>query len=70
MIAQILWAFNIEQAVDKHGKIVELHESAYMDGLLLAPKPFKIRLVLRGKEHAEVVRNAVAKSEEYLERWE
>lgn len=70
MIAQILWAFNIEQAVDEHGKLIELDESAYMDGLLLAPKPFQIRLVPRSREHAEVVRSAVAESEEYLQRWE
>lgn len=70
MIAQILWAFNIEHAVDEHGKLVELDESAYVDGLLLAPMPFQIRLVPRSREHADVIRRAVAESEEYLMRWE
>jgi hypothetical protein len=70
MIAQILWAFNIEEAVDEHGKRIELDESAYMDGLLLTPMPFQIRLVPRSKEHADVVRSVVAESEKYLKRWE
>ena len=70
MIAQILWAFNIEQAVDEHGKLIKLDESAYLDGLLLTPMPFQIRLVSRSREHADVVRRAVAESEEYLKRWE
>ncbi|KAH7407061.1 cytochrome P450 oxidoreductase-like protein [Phaeosphaeria sp. MPI-PUGE-AT-0046c] len=70
MIAQILWAFKIEQAVDEHGKLIELDEKAYMDGFLLAPLPFKVRLVPRSKEHADVVRGAVAESEKYLEKWE
>ena len=70
MIAQILWAFYIEQAGDEHGKLIELDESAYMDGFLLAPMPFQIRLVPRSKEHADVVRSVVAVSEKYLERWE
>jgi hypothetical protein len=69
MIAQILWAFEIEPAMG-NGDVIELDEHAYEDRLLLlTPLPFKVRLVPRSREHAEVVRKVVMEREEYLKKW-
>jgi cytochrome P450 len=69
MIAQILWAFDIEPERE-NGEAVGLDVDAYEDGLLLTPLPFRVRLVARSRKHAEVVRKVVAERGEDLKKWE
>jgi hypothetical protein len=49
-IARLMWAFNIEHAVDANGKIIEADPLAYSQGFNSGPLPFKARFVPRNKE--------------------
>lgn len=70
MIAQLLWAFQIEPAADETGKPIELDIHAYSDGMVYAPKPYMVRFVPRSAKHAEVVRRVAAEAKVFLRQWE
>lgn len=69
-MAQMLWAFRIEQALDKNGNKIELDINAYSESLVWSPDSFKVRLVPRSEKHAQIVRDASVNAEEYLRQWE
>jgi len=69
-IAQILWGFNIEQAVEENGDKIDLDEDAYTETLSWPPDPFQVRFIPRSEKHARVMRDASSEAEEYLGQWE
>ncbi|KAF2827089.1 cytochrome P450 oxidoreductase-like protein [Ophiobolus disseminans] len=69
-VAQLLWAFNIEPAVDADGEPVPLNTDAYEGDFASAPMPFKVRIVPRSPKHAEIVQRAAADVQDHLKQWE
>ncbi|KAF2851961.1 cytochrome P450 oxidoreductase-like protein [Plenodomus tracheiphilus IPT5] len=69
-MAQLLWAFRIEPAVDAEGKNVALDEIAYHETMVYAPEPYQVKFIPRSEKHAQVVRDASAEAEDYLKQWE
>ncbi|TDZ19400.1 Cytochrome P450 monooxygenase patI [Colletotrichum orbiculare MAFF 240422] len=72
MIAQMLWAFNIEPEIGPDGEPMEVKTGydVYEDGFLNGPKDYMVRIVPRSEKHAEVVRATFAETEPDLARWE
>jgi hypothetical protein len=71
IVARILWAFNIEPAIDERtGKPVELDLDAYIDGLIMQPAPYKVRITPRSEKHVEVIRQDYENVKDYLKKWE
>lgn len=62
-IARLLWAFNIEHAVDAEGKKVEVDSLAYSQGFNSGPLPFKARFVPRSAERRAAVEKQWAGTE-------
>ena len=55
-IARMLWAFNLEKAVDAEGHEVVPDPDELSQGFLVHPKPFPARITPRSDRHAELVR--------------
>lgn len=70
IIAQILWAFKIEQAVDETGQLIELDIHGYTDGIVYAPKPYMVRFISRSEKHADVIRKVASEAKSYFKQWE
>ena len=71
LIARLLWAFNIEPAIDeKTGKEVELDTEAFTDGLVTRPLPFQVRFVPRSAKHVDVIRNENERAQEFLRQYD
>lgn len=71
MIANLLWAYDIEPAIDEHsGKAVDLDLEAYEDGLMNLPKPFKVAFKPRSDQHAKINREVYRSKQEFLRSWE
>jgi hypothetical protein len=68
--AMLLWAFNIEPAIDETGKEIDLDLNAYSDGFLMQPLPYKVRFTPRSEKHAEVIRKSFKDVESFLKKWE
>jgi hypothetical protein len=69
--AKLLWAFNIEPAVDDEtGKTVELDLNAYIDGLLNQPRPYRVKITPRSNKHAEVIQKDYEGVKDFLGKWE
>ncbi|OHE99043.1 hypothetical protein CORC01_05733 [Colletotrichum orchidophilum] len=64
-LAKILWAFNIEPALDPNGKElpIDLSDEAYEPGINTLPKPFKTRFTPRNGRRAEVLTAEWAQAE-------
>ncbi|KAF8912662.1 cytochrome P450 [Mucidula mucida] len=54
-ISCLLWAFKINNAVDKDGKTFVLDDMAYSDGIVVQPLPFKCALTPRFSEVEKVI---------------
>ena len=57
-IARLLWAFNIEHAVDERGEKIEADPLGYTQGFNSGPLPFKARFVVRSEERRATVEKA------------
>ncbi|KAF2182292.1 cytochrome P450 [Zopfia rhizophila CBS 207.26] len=69
--AKLLWAFNIEPAVDEvTGEVVELDLNSYSEGLLHQPMPYRVKITPRSDKHAEVIRKDFEGVEDFLRKWE
>lgn len=55
-IARLLWAFNLEKAVDERGEDIVPDPDELSQGLLVHPKSFPARITPRSERHAELVR--------------
>ncbi|KAK1010577.1 hypothetical protein LTR91_002412 [Friedmanniomyces endolithicus] len=49
-VARMLWAFNIQKALDEQGKEIPVDIFSYTDGLNWRPRPFKCRFTVRSPE--------------------
>ncbi|KAK3638741.1 hypothetical protein LTR56_012848 [Elasticomyces elasticus] len=49
-VARMLWAFNIQKALDQQGKEIPVDIFSYTDGLNWRPQPFKCRFTVRSPE--------------------
>ncbi|KAJ3560787.1 hypothetical protein NP233_g10605 [Leucocoprinus birnbaumii] len=57
-VASIIYSFDIKQAVDEDGNVMELsHE--YSSALVILPKPFKCSIKPRSEQHERTIRSAV-----------
>ncbi|KAK7748123.1 hypothetical protein SLS53_001377 [Cytospora paraplurivora] len=56
VIARLLWAFNLEKAVDARGQEIVPDPDELIQGFLVQPKPFPARITPRSEHHAGVVR--------------
>ncbi|KAF2752798.1 cytochrome P450 [Pseudovirgaria hyperparasitica] len=71
MVAKILWAYNIEPAIDQAtGEPQKLDPHAYVQGMLHGPLPFKVNFVPRSKEHEQIVKRDYEASKGFLQEWE
>ncbi|KAF2125588.1 cytochrome P450 oxidoreductase-like protein [Dothidotthia symphoricarpi CBS 119687] len=70
IVAQLLWAFNIEPALDEKGEPIEPDTTAYDAGMVQVPLPYKMRFTPRSEKHAEVVRRELGDIEQLLKEWE
>lgn len=55
-IARLLWAFNLEKAIDAQGHEIVPDPDELSQGFLVHPKDFPARITPRSKRHAEVIR--------------
>ena len=67
--AKLLWAFEFSELTDHHGKVIPLDPNAYNEGLLHAPKPFKVNIKVRSKAHMDVIRKEATEALKSLEIW-
>lgn len=65
-VSRLLWAFDFLPECDSDGNIRLPDASNLTEGLLVHPKPFKIRIFPRSPEKAEKVRNEWASMDEHL----
>ncbi|KAF6823682.1 cytochrome p450 [Colletotrichum musicola] len=72
IVAQLLWAFRIEPDIGPDGKPVEVRTGydVYDEGFLHVPLDYKVRLVPRSEEHANVVKRNFERTEPDLKKWE
>ena len=62
-IVRLLWAFNIEHAIDASGNRVEADSLAYSQGFNSGPLAFKARFVPRNADRRTAVEEAWADAE-------
>ncbi|KAF1962487.1 cytochrome P450 [Byssothecium circinans] len=70
IMARVLWGFIISPAVDGSGNEIELDIDAYTTGLSYEPLPFKLMIVPRSEEHAELIWKEFKDVDAYLREWE
>ncbi|KAF2637168.1 cytochrome P450 [Massarina eburnea CBS 473.64] len=71
MLARFLWAFRIEQAVDKEtGEKIDIDLDAFEDKLITGPMPFQVRFTPRSQRHVEIIRKELDDVSELLKKWE
>lgn len=71
MLASLLWAFKIEQVVDKKtGEKIPLDLEAFEDKLITGPKPFKVQFTPRSQQHVDVIKRELENVSELLKKWE
>lgn len=55
-ISRLLWAFNLEKAVDTRGIEIEPDQDDLTEGILVQPAPFPAKITPRSEKHAQAVR--------------
>ncbi|KUI59392.1 Fumitremorgin C synthase [Cytospora mali] len=55
-ISRLLWAFNLERAVDANGQEIVPNADDLTQGFLVQPKPFPAKITPRSERHAELVK--------------
>lgn len=66
-IARMLWAFNLEKAVDAEGREITPDQDALTQGLLVQPVAFPAKISPRTEKHADIVRAAWEEAQELLD---
>lgn len=66
-IARMLWAFNLEKAVDAAGREITPDQEALTEGFLVQPAPFPAKITPRSEKHAEIVRTAWEEAQDLLD---
>jgi cytochrome P450 len=62
-IARLLWAFDIEHAVDSNGKKIEADPLGYTQGFNSGPLPFGARFVVRSEARRAAIEKAWSNAE-------
>ncbi|EXJ90176.1 hypothetical protein A1O3_03245 [Capronia epimyces CBS 606.96] len=69
--AKILWAFEISEPTDpKTGEVLHLDPEAFTEGLLHAPKPYKVVLKPRSEAHVQTIKRHYADALKVLAPYE
>ena len=67
-ISRLLWAFDFLPECDPDGNICLPDANDLTEGMLVHPRPFKVRIIPRSLEKAEKVRKEWALMEELLNK--
>lgn len=71
MLARLLWAFQIEPAVDEStGMAIDIDTNAFEEKLLAGPKPFRVRFTPRSQEHVRMIKKELEAVSDLLKKWE
>ncbi|KAG4433719.1 hypothetical protein IFR05_010800 [Cadophora sp. M221] len=65
-VARMLWAFNFEQPLDENGVPIPVDVNKFVGGIAIQPADFKVNIIPRSKERADVIRKAWKDAEESL----
>lgn len=65
-ISRMLWAFDFERAVDENGVLIPVDIDDLVGGVTVQPADFKVKIVPRSKEKADVIRKAWKDCEDNL----
>jgi cytochrome P450 len=69
--AKLLWAYEISEPLDPvTGKLQPLDINAFNTGILMCPKPFRVRLVPRSDKHLAAIKRDLTGSLSFLSQWE
>lgn len=52
------------------GNVVPLDPNGYNSAILVAPLPFKVRVVPRSNEHLVAIERELAGAKEFMSQWE
>lgn len=66
-IARLLWAFNLDKAVDSEGRSITPDADALTQGFLVQPIAFPAKIRPRSEKHAELVRAAWKEAQDLLD---
>ncbi|KAF4777390.1 cytochrome P450 [Colletotrichum scovillei] len=66
-ISRLLWAFNLEKAVDTEGNEITPNADDLTDGFLVQPKPFPAKITPRSDAHVQVIRREWEASQALLD---
>nr|KAK5449212.1 hypothetical protein LTR18_002301 [Exophiala xenobiotica] len=69
-VARLLWAFNIQKALDKNGNEIPVDIFRYTNGLNMRPEPFECRITPRSPEIQETVEREGKQALEELSQFE
>ncbi|KAK1725113.1 cytochrome P450 [Colletotrichum acutatum] len=67
-ISRLLWAFNLEKAVDAEGNEITPNAENLTDGFLVQPKPFPAKIAPRSDAHVQVIRREWKASQALLDK--
>jgi len=56
-MSRILWAFNVELALDKQGKLIIPDQEKLTQGFVCMPEEFPAKITPRSRERADIVVN-------------
>lgn len=68
-VARLLWAFNIQKALDDQGREIPVDINAYTNGLNMRPLPFDCRWTVRSEEIRRTVEREGQQALEELEMY-
>ncbi|KAF4830407.1 Cytochrome P450 monooxygenase yanC [Colletotrichum tropicale] len=66
-ISRLLWAFNLDRAVDDTGAEIVPDADNLIDGFLVQPRPFPAKITPRSEVHAEIIRKEWEASQALLD---
>ncbi|KAJ0312229.1 hypothetical protein COL516b_001301 [Colletotrichum fioriniae] len=66
-ISRLLWAFNLEKAVDAEGVEITPDADDLTDGFLVQPKPFPAKITPRSDAHVQIIRREWEASQALLD---
>ncbi|KAL5320098.1 hypothetical protein ACEPPN_013160 [Leptodophora sp. 'Broadleaf-Isolate-01'] len=65
-VSRMLWGFNFERPTDENGIVIPVDIDDLVGGITMQPADFKVNIVPRSKERADIIRQAWKYSEDNL----
>lgn len=65
-VARMLWGFNFERPTDENGNVFPVDIDDLVGGITVQPADFKVNIVPRSKERADVIRQSWKDAEDNL----